>query len=44
MKLRTCFAKFIQENRAMVFEELHKVVKAIEVYCMCTRGVQLEDH
>ena len=46
MKLRTCFAKFIKENRAMVFEELRKVVKAIEVvynpYVAYLRGKALK--
>ena len=31
MKLETCFTRFIKENRAMVFEEIKKVVEAIEV-------------
>lgn len=31
MKLRTCFARFIKENRGMIFKELHKVVASIEV-------------
>ena len=31
MKLKKCFTKFIKENRAMIFDELDKVVEAIEV-------------
>ena len=31
MKLQKCFKKFISENRAMVYEEIRKVVETIEV-------------
>lgn len=31
IKLRTCFTRFVKENRVMVFEEINKVVESIEV-------------